>query len=115
MTSHVGRLYALAITLLVFFVAWAAIAARPWASAKPDPRVQLIALRQQALKRETTLVNLVLRQRAAAAKQAQLAAAAKQTQRATAAKQAQLASAPAVSAPSVRVVTLPPLTITRTS
>ena len=36
---------------------------------RPSPQLQLIALREQALKRETALVNTILRQRAAAAKQ----------------------------------------------
>jgi hypothetical protein len=30
MTSHTGRLYALAVTLVVFFLTWTVIAARPW-------------------------------------------------------------------------------------
>ena len=29
MTSHVGRLYATAVAILAFFLAWAGIAARP--------------------------------------------------------------------------------------
>ena len=98
MTNHVGRLYAAAIGVLVLFLSWAAVAAHPWATPKASPQLQLIALREQALKRETALVNTILRQRAAAAKQTtQPIAAASTTQ------------------PSVRVVTLPPLTITKTS
>jgi hypothetical protein len=93
MTSHVGRLYAAAILILVFFVFWAAVAARPWKTAAPDPRLQQLALRQQALKRETALVNQVLALRAKAVR----------SNSSTTAK------------PAVRVVTLPPLTITRTS
>jgi hypothetical protein len=94
MTSHTGRLYALAIAVLVFSLAWALVAAKPWVSAAPTPQAQVLALREQALRHETALVNAILRQRAAAAKR----------------PSQQLASAPAV-----RVVTLPPLTITRTS
>jgi hypothetical protein len=93
MTSHVGRLYAAAITILVFFVVWAALAAKPWKTAAPDPRLQQLALRQQALKRETALVNKMLALKAKASPTA--------------------LAAPAT--PAVRVVTLPPLTITRTS
>jgi len=93
MTSQVGRLYAAAIAILVFFVIWATVSARPWKTAAPDPRLQQLALRRQALKRETTLVNQVLALRAKAAASTS----------STAAKHA------------VRVVTLPPLTITRTS
>jgi len=32
MTSHHGRLYALAASILLFFVAWAVVAAHPWAA-----------------------------------------------------------------------------------
>jgi hypothetical protein len=91
MTSHVGRLYVAAITTLVFFVLWAAVAAKPWKATTPDPRLQQLALRQQALRRETALVNQVLALRAKAG------------------------AAAATATPAVRVVTLPPLTITRTS
>jgi hypothetical protein len=94
MTSHVGRLYVATIAIVVFFLVWAAVAARPWKTAAPDPRLQQLALRQQALKRETKLVNQVLALRAKAA--------------------ATNASAGAAQ-PAVRVVTLPALTITRTS
>jgi hypothetical protein len=98
-TSHVGRLYVFAVSVFVFFLMWALVAAKPWTTAKPSPQAQLIALREQALRRETKLVNRILRERAAAAK----------------ARSRQLALAAAAPAPAVRVVTLPPLTITRTS
>ncbi|HEY6068527.1 MAG TPA: hypothetical protein VIU81_07510 [Gaiellaceae bacterium] len=109
MTSHVGRLYALALALLVFFLTWAVVAAHPWAtSAKADPRIAALAAREQRIRHESVAVRRIVNRRWAVyrkqlhARQAQIAAA----------KQAQLASGPA---PSVRVVTLPPLTITRTS
>jgi hypothetical protein len=93
MTSHVGRLYAAATAVLVFFLIWAAVAARPWKTAAADPRLQQLALRQQALTRETALVNQILALKAKA-------------------RHSTSATAPQ---PAVRVVTLPPLTITRTS
>ena len=39
MTSHVARLYSLALALFVFFLVWATIGARPWAAsgARKDP------------------------------------------------------------------------------
>jgi hypothetical protein len=92
MTSHVGRLYAIALAIFVFFVVWAVVAAKPFQAPVADPRVQLLALQQQALKRETSLVNQVLALRAKSP-----------------------ASAGTSASPAVRVVTLPPLTITRTS
>ena len=109
MTSHVGRLYALAIALLVFFMTWAAVAAQPWAtSAQSDPRLRAIAARERQVSAESAAVRRLVNQRWAVyrkqlkVRQGQIAAA----------QQSQLAAA---AAPSVRVVTLPPLTITRTS
>jgi hypothetical protein len=93
MTSHIGRLYVATIAILVFFVVWATVAARPWKTAAPDPRLQQLALRPQALKRETTLVNQILARLANSA----------------------LGTSSTASKPAVRVVTLTPLTITRTS
>ena len=113
MTSHVGRLYALALALLVFFLTWAIVAASPWAHSPTqvaDPRVTALAAREQHLRHESVVVRRVVQRRWAAYRarlhelQAQIAAA----------HRAQLATA-AAPAPSVRVVTLPPLTVTRTS
>jgi hypothetical protein len=97
MTDHVARLYALAVAILVFFVAWAAVAARPWATtseATPNPRVQALIVKQQRVRADALAVHRVLAARR---------------------RQAALASTTPPPAPSVRVVTLPPLTITRTS
>jgi hypothetical protein len=120
MTSHTGRLYALGIGLLVFFLTWSAVAARPWASAKADPRLAALALREQRLRHQSVVVQRLVRHRwtlyrvRLRHREAQIAAA--RRAQAAAASQAQLASAAAPSAgPSVRVVTLPPLTVTRTS
>ncbi len=137
MTSHHGRLYALAASVLVFFVAWAVVAAHPWAStsaAPRDPRLVALAQREHRPRREAGLVQQIVARRyadyrrrfaaykaALARRQAQVAAA----QRAAAAQQAQLVaaqqSAPAAapygggSSSSVRYVSLPPLVVTRTS
>jgi hypothetical protein len=98
MTDHAARLYALAVAVLVFVVAWAAVAAKPWATTssptRPDPRVQALIVKQQRVRAEALAVRRMLAARR---------------------KQAALASATPPPAPSVRVVTLPPLTITRTS
>jgi hypothetical protein len=127
MTSHVGRLYALAFALVVFFLAWATVAAHPWtrrAETRVDPRTAALAAREQRLRHESIVVARIVRHRwavyrvelrrrlheIAAAKRAQAAAAAT--------SQARLASSSApvaASAPSVRVVSLPPVTVTRTS
>jgi hypothetical protein len=110
MTSHVGRLYALALALLVFFIAWSAFAARPWvSSSKTDPRIVALAAREQRIRHESAVVQRIVQKRWAVYR-----AALKQRQRVIAVRQAQLAAAP-VAGPSVRVVNLPPLTVTRTS
>jgi hypothetical protein len=110
MTNHTARLYALALALFVFFLTWTAVGARPWATASTqrDPQLTALAAREQRLRQESLAVQKVVRQRwnvyrvELRKRQAQIAAV----------RQAQLAAAPA---PSVRVVTLPPLTVTRTS
>ena len=83
-TDHTARLYALAGTILGFFLAWAGIAAHPWtrpaAAAEPSAVTQI----QRRLNRDAGLVAQVLASRKAAK-------------------------------PVVRVVTLPPITTTRTS
>jgi hypothetical protein len=86
-TDHTARLYALAGTILGFFLAWAGIAAHPWARSAPQPQAGSSALvqYQQRLNRDAALVARVVASRKAASK------------------------------PVVRVVTLPPVTTTRTS
>jgi hypothetical protein len=101
MTSHVARLYATAVALVVFFVSWAAVAARPWTTPKPDPRLAALALREHRLQVRSVVVKRQVDRRWAVYR------------RALASRQRALAAAPA--AAPVRVVTLPPLTITRTS
>lgn len=107
-TSHTGRLYALAVALIVFFLTWTVIAARPWVTATPDPRLATLALRQRQLARESLVVRRIVQHRWAVYR---VRLRHRQTQ-IDAAHRAQLAAA---AAPSVRVVSLPPLTITRTS
>ncbi len=139
MTSHVGRLYALGVAVVAFFLAWALVAAHPWSTAKAarDPRLSALAQREQRLRQESKLVQQIVDRRfsdyrrqfaaykaALARRQAQIAAA-----RAAAARLATATTASAPSAsytpstsyaasapvPAVRVVTLPPLVVTRTS
>jgi hypothetical protein len=107
MTNHVVRLYALALALVLFFLTWAVVAARPWATASADPRLAALAAREQRVRQESIAVQRLVRHRWAVYR-AQLS---KRRSQIAAAK-AQIAAAPP---PSVRVVTLPPLTVTRTS
>jgi len=88
MTNHTARLYVLALTLVVFFVGWAAIAARPWGQTAADPRLQALNLRAAQLKQRAAFINQVV---------------------------ALKAHTTAAAAPAVKVVNLPPLTITKTS
>jgi hypothetical protein len=119
MTSHVARLYALVVGVVVFFVVWAAVAAHPWAPRPArDPRLVALGAREQRLQRESLQVKRVVEQRwatyrvALRARQAQIATAKRRQAAAQAAHaQAQLTTA----TPSVRVVNLPPLVVTRTS
>ncbi len=125
MTSHHGRVYALALALVVFFLAWAVVAAHPWATASADPRLRVLAVRETQLRHEAKLVQKVAAARWARyrvqlkLRQAQIA---KVTAAASAAAAAAAlpaaptqAAAAAPAAPSVRVVNLPAHVITRTS
>ena len=121
MTSHHGRLYALALGLVVFFLAWAVVAAHPWATASADPRLRTLAIRQAQLQREAKLVRRVVAARWARyrvelrARRAQIA----RVNAATAAAAAAAATAPvaaAATAGPVQVVNLPAAhVVTRTS
>lgn len=127
MTNQIARLWTVVVGVVVFFLAWAAIAAHPWQqAASVDPRLSALATRQQFLQREAVQVKQVvdrrwaayrvaLAHRQVAIKRANIAAAAAANQ-AQAAAQAASAPIPApAAAPPARVVTLPPLVITRTS
>ena len=107
--NHTIRLYALAASLLALFLAWAAIAAHPWRAAAGvktnDARLVALAQREQLLRRDMALVQKIATRAAVVAKQSQLAS-------------VRTAATPApapVAAPAVKVVTLPPFVITRTS
>lgn len=107
MTSPVGRLYATALALVLFFLTWAVVAARPWAqtATSTDPRLQALAVREARLRHDAQVVNRIVARRWATYR------------RELAARRAQIASVKAapVYSSAVRVVNLPPLTITRTS
>jgi len=83
-TDHTARLYALAGSILGLFLAWAGIAAQPWAHASPKPQSAALAEYQRRLNRDAALV-------------------------------ARVAASRRTAQPAVRVITLPPVTSTRTS
>ncbi len=101
MTNHVVRLYAAAAALAVFFLVWTGIAARPWAEQPRDPRLAVLDQREQRLQRDAALVQQVVDRRWAAYR--------------VALAQSRASATTQVPAPSVRVVTLPPVTTTRSS
>ena len=103
MTSQAPRLYAVALAIVVFFLVWVTVSARPWvnapvastATAAPasDSRLTALQARERALKKQIVAVRGLLRNEAV---QASLSP-------------PQVASAPA------QVVNAPPATVTRSS
>jgi hypothetical protein len=102
MTDRVGRLYAGAGTLAALLLAWAGIASHPWGEPPRDQRVVALDAREQRLLRDAALVQQVADRRWAAYRAA------------LARSRASAAAAPAA-APSVRVVTLPPIATSTSS
>lgn len=123
MTRHIARAYAAAGAVLVLFMAWAVIAANPWSTsaAAVDPQVAALHARELKVRHEAVVVQRVVRHRWAvyrvrlARRHTEIAVAAKAHQRQVASAQAAAASAPSYSGPSVAVVRLPAVTVTRTS
>lgn len=119
MTSHLGRLYAIALAIVVFFLAWAVVAAHPWATTTPDPRMRALAVREAQLRHEARLVQKVVAARWATyhlhlkARRAEIARIAAAS--AAAAAAARQAAATAAAPAPVQVVNLPAHVITRTS
>ena len=101
--KHSIRLYTIAATVFTLFVSWAAIAAQPWKTAAApnlrDARLVALAQRETLLRRDMALVQRIAARPAVSAKTSRTL----QHRRSVTA------------APAVRVVTLPPLVITRTS
>jgi hypothetical protein len=62
--SDTARLYAITIALLVFFVAWASIAAHPWTGPEPvaraDPRAAALTVREAQLLHRSRATRRVL-------------------------------------------------------
>jgi hypothetical protein len=103
MTSHVGRLYAAAVAIVVFFFAWLAVATKPWLPPPSNPRLAALTAREERLRAESIAAQRIVDERWAAYR---LELARLRTQN---------ARVPAVSPPAVRIVTLPPVTTTRSS
>lgn len=112
MTDTNHGTYAVVVALIVFFVS-SAVAAKPWAKPKPDARIAALAQREARLRTDARLVKQIDDQRLAAhtiaLEQRQVLIASAKS------RSLQVARTQAAASPSVRVVNLPPLTITRTS
>ena len=122
MTDHVARLYAVSLALVVLFLTWAVVAARPWAetAAEKDPRIVALERREAQLRRKSVRVERQVKRRFAAyevrLRKRKRAIAAIEAANATAAAAAPAASAaPSAAPPSVGVVSLPPITSTSSS
>jgi hypothetical protein len=91
MTDHVARLYAAVLALVAFFLTWAVIAARPWLPEKAaaDPRVAALERREEQLRRESLRLQRTVERRGGTGE--------------------------ASPARSVGVVSVPPITSTRSS
>lgn len=115
MGCHVGRLYALTAAIAVFFVTWAVIASSPWraeAGVAPDPRLEQLAAREAALREEAARVQRAVDHRWAVYR---VKLERRKKQIAAAKHEAQLTARQEASTPQVQVVTLPPVTSTRSS
>jgi hypothetical protein len=100
-TDRVTRLYAAAAAAFAFFLAWAGIAARPWAQSPANPQRTALAQREQRLQRDAKLVQQLVDRRQAAYR--------------AALARSRAAAAAAAPTPPVRIVTLPPVATTRSS
>ena len=107
-TNVIGRFWAVAIALVVFFVLWAVLAAKPWVSsgAPADPRLSALQAQQQKTQNRALAAQQTLNKRWAAYRSALM----KQKGSLTAQQQAQLATAPAGPSVIVKVSGTPPVT-----
>lgn len=119
MKSAALRLYVVAVTLLLFFVVWAVVAARPWAArAAANPALAALDRRERQLRHEAHVVSATVQRRWAGyrrrlrVREARIRVLEQQHARQVAAAASAAASSAAVaySAPVAgsQVVTLPP-------
>jgi len=122
MTNHVARLYAVALALVVLFLTWAVVAARPWGAttAEKDPRIVALERREAQLRRKSVRVERQVKRRFAAyevrlRKRKRAIAAIEAANASAAAAAPAVPAAPSAAPPSVSVVSLPPITSTSSS
>ena len=66
MTSGLGRSYAVALAVVVFFLSWAVIAAKPWVeapAAKTDPRIAVLDARERRLRKDAVEIRAIVQKR----------------------------------------------------
>jgi len=66
MTNGLGRIYAISLGIVVFFLSWAVIAARPWVeapAAKADPRLAALDARERRLRKDAVEINAIVQKR----------------------------------------------------
>jgi hypothetical protein len=126
MTNGLGRVYAISAAIVVFFLSWAVIAARPWVdapAAKVDSRLVALDARERNLRKDAVQIRAIVQKRWALyhtqlVRRKHLIAVRKKAQ-AAAARQALIAqrsvvqSAPSYSAPSSPVASAPSAPIVR--
>jgi hypothetical protein len=110
MTRPSSRLCTVVLSITVFLVMWTAVASRPRPAAATDPRLEALAEREHRLRADAKLVELIVAQRTAAYR---VALRQRRAQIDQASSRSQRLATPAAVA--VRVVELPPLTVTRSS
>jgi ABC-type transport system involved in cytochrome bd biosynthesis fused ATPase/permease subunit len=107
-TNTIGRFWAIAVALVVFFVLWAVLAAKPWVSsgAPADPRLSALQAQQQQTQNRAIAAQQTLNRRWAAYRSALM----RQTGSLTPQQQAQIAAAPAGPSVLVKVTGATPVT-----
>jgi len=107
-TNAVARFWAVALALVVFFILWAVLAAKPWVSsgAAADPRLAALQAREQKTQNRALAAQQTLNKRWAAYRSALV----RQKGSLTAQQQAQLVTAPAGPSVIVKVTGATPVT-----
>lgn len=108
MTNTIARFWAVALALVVFFILWAVLAAKPWTSsgAPADPRLASLQAQEQKTQNRALAAQQTLNKRWAVYRSALL----RQKGSLTAQQQAQLATAPAGPSVIVKVTGATPVT-----
>jgi hypothetical protein len=107
-TSTIARFWAVALALVVFFILWAVLAAKPWVSsgAATDPRLAALQAREQKTQNQALAAQRLFSVCWAAYRSALV----RQKGNLTAQQQAQLATAPAGPSVIVKVTGATPVT-----